>query len=136
MQGVIQVGNAGVVAIHSQQILGEVIAAYRHEIYPSGKCPGLEHRCRHLDHDPDRGQLTHQALLQYLPVTAVYQVQRLVQFGRIADHRQHYAQISQAFIGLEHGANLGQEYLRMVEGDPDTAPAQKGVVFLYRKIGQ
>ena len=38
--------------------------------------------------------------------------------------------------GLDHGADLGEEYLRVVEGDANAPPAEKRVLLFDGEIGQ
>ena len=129
-------GNPRVVAIHRQQILGEIVAADGQKIHTPGQGPGLIHRRRHFDHHPDRRQRRIDALFPQLPMAALHQRQRLFKFRDVADHGQHDAQIAQPRIGLEHGAHLREQNLRVIEGDANTAPAEKGIRFLDREIGQ
>ena len=136
MHGVVQVGNPGVVAVHRQQVLGEIIAAHRQEIHPPRQGPGLVHGGGHLHHHADGRKLTGEPLLQDFPVAATDQFERLFQLRHVADHGQHDAQVAQALVGLEHGPDLGEENLRMVQGHADTAPAQERVVFFNGEIGQ
>ena len=53
-----------------------------------------------------------------------------------ADHGQQQAQIVESDGRPQHGPHLGQKDFRMVQGDADTPPAEKGVLLLHRKIGQ
>ena len=64
------------------------------------------------------------------------QLQRLFEFRDVTDHGQHDAQVAITCVGLEHGAHLGQENLRVIQRHANAAPAEEGVVFGYRKVRQ
>ena len=57
-------------------------------------------------------------------------------FAQIAHHRQHDLQIFEPDARPHHGANLGGEDLRVVEGDADAAPAEERVRLLDGKVRQ
>ncbi len=136
VQVIVEVGHPWVVAVHGQQVLGQVVGADREEVHLPRQFFGLVHRRRNFDHHANRWHRHVGAFVAYFAPGAVDQVQRFFQLVRAGDHRQQDAQVVQAFAGLEHGAGLDQEYFRMVEGYTNTAPAKEGVVFLDREIRQ
>ncbi len=136
MQIVVQVGDARVVAIDRQQVLGQVVRAHRDEVHLAGQFAGQIDRCRHFDHDADRRHLDVHAFVAYLAPGTVNQVQRLFQLADTRDHRQQDAQVVQPDAGLEHGAGLQQKDFRVIERHPDAAPAEEGIFFLDGEIRQ
>ena len=136
MQVVVEVGHPWVVAVHGQQVLGQVVGAHRQEVDLPRQFLGLVHRRRNFDHHADRRHRYVGAFVAHLAPGAVDQVQGFFQLMGAGDHRQQDAQVVQAFAGLEHGAGLYEENFRVVEGNANPAPAEEGVVFLDREIRQ
>ncbi|MCY1175462.1 hypothetical protein D9M73_157040 [compost metagenome] len=136
MQVIVKVGHPRVVAVHGQQVLGQVVGADRQEIHLPRQFFGLVHRRRNLDHHANRRHRHVAAFVAYFAPGAVDQVQRFFQFMGAGDHRQQNPQVVQAFAGLEHGTGLHQEDFRVVEGDANAAPAEERVVFLDREVRQ
>ena len=64
---VIQSGDPSVVAIHRQQVLGQIVGADRQKIHSTGQLSGLPGGGGYLDHHPNLGPRRRQAvLLQFL----------------------------------------------------------------------
>ncbi len=61
-------------------------------------------------------------LLKNLSVTAMYQVQGLIDLGQMTDHGQHNTQIPQPLIRFQHGPDLGEKYFRMIQSDSNSTP--------------
>ena len=108
-------GDARVVPIDSEQILGQVVGADRDEIHAFGDSSTLVDRCRHLDHDTGFGHGDGIALADEFPVGSPDQGCQLLDFIHGTDHRHHDVQVSETRVGAQHGAYLGQENLGMVE---------------------
>ena len=133
----IQIGHARVVAIHREQILGQVIGADADEVGTLRQVGNLDDGGRHLDHDADARQrdLELLLLLQFMH-GAMNQRNGIVDFAHGGDHGQQNLQVVQAGGSFQHGAHLHHENFRMVQRDADTAPAQRRVVFLDREVRQ
>ena len=136
VQVVVEVGHPWVVTVHGQQVLGQVVGAYRQEVHLPRQFLGLVHRRRDFDHHANRRHRHIGAFVAHFAPGAVDQVQGFFQFMGAGDHRQQDTQVVQALAGLEHGTGLDEEDFGMVEGNANTAPAKEGVVFLDREIGQ
>ena len=136
MKSVVEIGDAGVVAIHGEEILGQVVAADGQEIHAAGHGARLVHGRRHLHHHAHQGHGRVDALLADLAVAAAQELEGLLEFRHVAHHGQEYAQVAEARVGLEHRTQLGEENLRMVQGHAYAAPAQEGIRFLDGEVGQ
>ena len=136
VQVVVQIGDPRVVAVHRQQVLGQVVGTYRQKVHLTGQLFGLVHRRRDFDHHANRRHRHVGAFVAHFTPGAVQQVQGFFEFVGAGDHRQQDAQVVQAFAGLEHGPGLHQKDFRVVEGHADPAPAQERVVFFDREVRQ
>ena len=136
MVGCIQAGDTRIVAINGQQVLCQVIGAYRNEIHNARETAHLIYRCRHLNHDPDHWPLNGIPFLLQLNQCPVNLTHGLLDLMHTGDHGQHDAQIVEPFGCTQHGAHLDQKDLRVIQGYPDAAPAKEGVVFLNGEVGQ
>ena len=69
----IELGYPGVVSIHRQQILGQIVGTNGHKVGLFGQQPRLINRSGHFDQDPHLGALHLNALFNNLVVGLVYQ---------------------------------------------------------------
>ena len=71
MQAVVQAGDAGIVAVNGQQILRQVVRAYRDKINPAGKMPHHKDHRRDFNHHTDTGfgQLVTEHFFHFTPGT-------------------------------------------------------------------
>ena len=133
----VQLRHPGVVAVHGQHVLGEIVGADGKEVHPPCQFPRLVHGGRHFHHHTDQGILDFESLLGHFAMGLADQPLRLLHLGHARHHGQHDAQHAlEAGVGLEHGAGLGQEDLRVVQGDANAAPAEKGIVLGDGEVGQ
>ncbi len=72
---------------------------------------------------------------QFVP-GPLQQAQGALQLIQGADHGEQDLQVAQTLAGTQHGTQLGEKDLRVVQGNADAAPAQEGVVLVHREIGQ
>ena len=95
-----------------------------------------QHR-RHFDHDADtrRGDRIAQHLFHFAS-GALNQLFCVVNLVDVTDHRQQDTEVAGGSIGTQHRAHLHQENFRLVERQADAAPAQAGILFTDRHIGQ
>src|SRR5690554_205450 len=136
MVAVVKARYPGVIAVHCQQVLDQVVAAHGEKVDPLGQGIELVERGRHLHHDPDLGALRDNALLVQLANGAFQQTQRIVNLIKVGHHRQQELHVVAAYRGPQHGTQLHHQYLGVVQGHANAAPAKEGVGFLDGKIGQ
>ncbi len=136
MAGVVEVGDPRVVAIHRQQVLGQVVAAHREEVDPRRQGVELVEGRRHLDHHPHPRPRHRHPLLAELDDGALEQAQRVVDLVDVGDHGQQHLQVVEPLGGAQHGAQLHHQHLGMVQGHADAAPAEEGVGLLDGEVGQ
>ncbi|PHX38694.1 hypothetical protein AO284_23300 [Pseudomonas sp. NZIPFR-PS2] len=84
VQGIDPSGEAGVVAVHGQGVLGQVIGADGQEVRMLGQVFGHQRSGGHFDHHPQFGALGQLQLHAQL-IQALADLQQLIHF---ADHRQ------------------------------------------------
>ena len=122
MQGIHPRSQPGVVAVHGQGVLGQVVGADGEEIGMFGQALGEQRRGGHLDHHPQLGALP-DAQLAGQPVQALADGDQLVDFGH---HRQHDpATLLRA--DLQQRAQLLVEQFRAHLAQADAAQAQHRV---------
>ena len=136
MAGIVETRHARVVAVHRQQILGEIIGAYGEEVDPGGERFQLVERRGHLDHHADTRPRDVDALFGQFDQRPIDQRQRRIDFLDSRDHRQHDAQVVQPFRGTQHGPQLHHQHLGVIERHPDAPPAQERIGLVDREIGQ
>src|SRR3569833_1385713 len=134
VQRVVQGGDARVITVDREQVLGEIVAADGEKIHAARDLLRLVHRRRHLDHHTQRRHCDVLALLEQLAVCALHETTRLVHLGDLAHHGQQQTQVVHAGARPQHGAQLHEEDFGMIERDADAAPAKKGIVFMDREI--
>ncbi len=115
MQAFIEFRHARIVPVDGQQVLGQVVGADGEEIHPPGHGLDLVHGGRHLDHDADRRSMYRHTVFQQLAVRLPDQGHGDIQLGHRRHHGQHDGQVVQADAGTQHGTDLGQENLRVIE---------------------
>ena len=136
MQIIVQLRHARIVAIHRQQVLGKIVRADREKFHPSGKGLCLIDRRGDLNHHADTRHGHGEPLVHQLVMRTTYEHLQLVHLAHRRYHGQHDLQVTQADGSTQHGADLGQKDLRMVEQDPHTTPAEEGIGLGHGKIGQ
>ena len=127
MQFIVEFPHVGIITVHRQQVLRQIVGADRDEIHPARQRGHLENRRRHLHHDPHFRHRHRKPLLQQFVVGALNQQHQLIQFAYRSDHRQHDPQIVQTDGGTQHGPYLGQKYLRMIQRNTNPTPSQKRI---------
>ena len=125
------VGQPGVSAIHRHGVLGQVVGSHAEERAHLGQPVRHEYRRRCLDHHPDRDRLCalFPALLSAAASSAT--ISSVSRTSWTVVIRGSISWISWLDRGPEHGADLGPEHLRLIETDPNGAPAQEWIG-LYR----
>jgi hypothetical protein len=136
VERVIERCDTRVVAVHRQQVLGEIVAPDRQEIHSPREIGGLVYGGRHLDHHADLRCDHCPAFLDDLRVRPRQQGECIVEFLCVADHRQHHAQIVEAGTGFQHRAHLREKNLRVIQRHTDATPTQKRVCLLDREVRQ
>ena len=137
MQGIGQIGDAGIAALRRQGVLRQIVGADAEEIHRRRQPVGHDGRGGDLHHDanlqigrrrrPQRGQFT-----LYLVQPAAHH--RHLVIGR--DHREHDAQ-TPARAGAQQGAQLRLDQVRPFGIEADGPRPQEGVVLMPQvDVGQ
>ncbi|CRM32414.1 hypothetical protein [Pseudomonas sp. 24 E 13] len=124
MQRIDAGGQACVVAIHGQGVLGQVIGADGQKVCVFGQLLGHQRGGGHFDHHPQFG-----ALRQFqLDAQLIQALADLQQFVHLADHRQQDAATRQR-RDLQQGTQLLVEQFRAHLGQANAAQTQHRVGF-------
>ena len=137
MQAVVHTGDPGIVAIHRQNVLGQVVGANGDKIDAIRQLRQHKHHRRHFQHHAEtrtgNGVADH---LFHFAAGAIDQATGLIHFIETGDHRQQDTEVSGRRVGAQHRADLHQKDLRLIERDPNSAPAKARILFADRHIRQ
>ena len=136
MQRIVQLGDPVVVAVHRQQVLGQVVAADGDEIDHPHQAIDLIHRRWHFHHDADSRRSNRYPVFPQLHLGTTQQIQRLAQLADAADHWKQDRQIGIDRAGPQHRPQLRLEQVGLIQADADAAPAQKRILLTDGKIRQ
>ncbi len=137
MQAVINAGHPRIVTIDSQNVLGEIVGSDRDKVYPVYQVRQHKHHRRNFQHDANARFWDRVAdHLFHFASGAFNQTSRFVHFINAGDHRQQNAQVAGCRVGTQHGPNLDQKDLRLIERYADPTPAKARVLFTDRHVGQ
>ena len=137
MQTVINAGYPCVVTIDGQYVLGKIVGSDRDKVNPVCQMRQHEHHRRNFQHDANarfRDLVTDHLL--HFASGAFNQTSRFVHFINAGYHRQQNAEVTGCRVGTQHGANLDQKDLWLIERYADPSPAKARVLFTDRHVGQ
>ena len=131
VEGVVQLGQTGVGAVHGQGVLHEVVGPDGEEVAVTGELGGVQCGGRGLDHDPQLVSAVEgdPVVLQAL-LLGLEHGPNLDHFLHVVDQRHHDADVA-VVRGSQNGSKLGAEELGLVEAHADGAPSQEGVLLLW-----
>ena len=127
MQAVRLGGQFGMLAIHRQRVLGQIVGANREEIHQRRETVGHHRHRRNLDHDAELDFGAFDLLAGEFTVAA-----QGFDFADVGDHREHDPQRA-VLGGAVERPQLGVQQILPLQQQPRTAHAEEGI-FLARQI--
>ena len=126
VQGVVEVGDALVGAVHGEGVLDEVVGADGEEVEAAGEAPRGERRPRHLDHGADRkARVETPALAGELGLGARHEGEHLLELAHAGEHG-HQQPHRPVRRGAQDGADLREEHGGLAQAQAHRAQPERG----------